>query len=120
MKKADERRKEKKKGVGHSRLISALSPSVTAPSAGSSHMNRQAIWLHYETHTHTNNTYTHSMREDAPASTNSQPYTNLNMHNRTNTDANTCREKEEECDKIASRERGRGYNGTLSCSTSGG
>ena len=49
----EEKKKKKKKGVCLSRLISALFASVTAPSAGSSHTNRQAIWLHYETHTNT-------------------------------------------------------------------
>ena len=45
--------KENKKRACHSCLISALSASIAAPSAGSSHTNRQAIWLHYCTHTHT-------------------------------------------------------------------
>lgn len=41
--------KEKKTGVCHSRLILVLFASISALSAGSSHANRQAIWLHYET-----------------------------------------------------------------------
>lgn len=44
--KTGEKRREKE----YATHVSVLFASVTAPSAGSSHTNRQAIWLHYETH----------------------------------------------------------------------
>lgn len=59
--KGDESRKENKRGARHSHLISALAASTGSCGAGSSHNNRQAIWLHYETRarTHTQ-TQTHT------------------------------------------------------------
>lgn len=49
----DRGRKENKKGGCHSHLVPALAARAAARGAGSPHHNRQAIWLHYEAHTHT-------------------------------------------------------------------
>lgn len=97
--KIKERREERKKGVCHSRLISVRFASVTAPSAGSSHANRQAIWLHYETHTNKHKP-THTTHEDTPASMNMHAHTQTHTHR-----PKTCERKLKTKERGAERER---------------